>query len=93
MFPVNRIRTAIAVAAVAGSLVLPAYSGDRIVAYTIVNGNAVTKELVAEGVCDLGFTDTATEFTLTCKMDGCEAVDSLYMFEHNGFVFNKIIFL
>ena len=47
MFPVNRIRTAIAVAAVAGSLVLPAYSGDRIVAYTIVNGNAVPESLTA----------------------------------------------
>lgn len=38
----------------------------------------------------LSFSFEKTELVLTCKMDGCERVDSLYMFEFNGVVFSKI---
>jgi peroxiredoxin len=41
-------------------------------------------------ILNFGFTNTEKEITLTCKVDGCEKVDSLYMFEFSGVVFQKI---
>ncbi len=37
-----------------------------------------------------GFSLDRGEYVLTCNMDGCEKVDSLYMFEFNGVRFDKI---
>ncbi|MCR9285792.1 MAG: TlpA family protein disulfide reductase [Bacteroidetes bacterium] len=41
-------------------------------------------------IFSFGFTETNKEVTLTCKVAGCEKVDSLFLFEFSGVVFSKI---